>query len=125
MKRIILAMIVAAITSCGFNPVAPQGAQYFPTPEIYYLWWAELTECAGVGGDLNDVRFYSVVQDSVQGFNCVLGKDGCGGLWHDDHEIYLDERLLFYQRIVKHEMLHELLRPGKHTDERFLRCAGI
>ena len=108
-----------------FNPTAPVGAERYDPPAVYHTWWLETAECAHRVPAIayHDIRWYVVPSEEWQGFDCVLGEDGCAGLAHmHDHEIYVAAWFQMDERIVKHEMLHLLLPEPNHPPI-FQTCA--
>ena len=124
MFRWILAFLSLMFLGC-FNPTAPMGAVQYDPPAIYHVWWLEKAECVSQTPAVayHKVRWYVVPSEAWQGFDCVLGEDGCAGLAHmHDREIYLAAWFQMDERIVKHEMLHLLLPEPDHPPV-FKTCA--
>ena len=94
----------------------------YTPPSIYAEWWRAMEECSGRRAPMRRVRWY-VVPDAVE-FEW-RGKT-IAGLAFDDHRIVLAELLTWDQRLVKHEMLHDLLGVGGHPRYYFeLLCGEV
>ena len=110
-------MVVAA---CSLGPDAEEPPRLVrdvvdPPPE-YTQWWLELETCSGLDGDLRLVTFLEVVDPVMFGglqFPCGDGQL-CNGMWEAPHDISLAPRYVNHARLVKHEMLHELVRSPGH-----------
>ena len=59
--------------------------------------------------DFDRVRFWKVKGDV---FPCPGGP--CAGRWQSPHHVYIADRWVDHAALVKHEMLHDLLRTGDH-----------
>lgn len=112
---------VLALAACGVAP-DPDGLpggtvrQGIPAPFEYLDWWDEISECSGESGDINEVRFYVVVRPLLllgNAFPCGNGLV-CNGLWEAPHDITLAPGHVGTETLVKHEMLHELIRVAGH-----------
>ena len=92
--------------------------------ETHIRWWKELEECAGVGGELDELRFLEVLApltDSGQQFPCFSDGRFCSGAWEPPRTIFVASGMTESERTVKHEMLHALLKSPAHGPE-FLAC---
>lgn len=104
----------------------------FIAPRIFRKWWEEVSECSHLSGDLERIHWFRTRQENIP---CIAYDNGkCSGIWHYPHDIYLSNEVvtrLYYfpgsnefigaMSVVKHEMLHDLLQNGIHT-ETFVRC---
>lgn len=97
-------------------------------PSAYRVWWAETESCSGVQGDFERVRFYLVrapVGGTGRWFPCESEEGAlCSGLWRAPHDIYLAPALVESERLVKHEMLHDLVRVAGHPPV-FESCGSL
>ena len=104
------------VLSVGFafgclESFAPAGAKEFTPPDIYRTWWAEVEACAQLSGDFSRVEWYEVPGSR---YDCSAYPTGCAGSWHPPHTIYVAQAWENDPRVVKHEMLHDLLQRGDH-----------
>ena len=123
MRRLFLALpLVSACDATG--PLLPPGAQRFLAPAVYQQWWDLTEECSGLAGKLSDVIWYRVPGAA----EIPLG-DGSfvNGRWDAvENRIVLDGDAEFAGDLVRHEMLHALLRAGGHPRSVFIgRCSGV
>jgi len=82
----------------------------------YAMWWSELESCSGVTGDFDRLRFFEVVAPVFvdgQQFPCGQGFV-CNGMWESPHDISVAPAFRRTERLVKHEMLHDLLLVVDH-----------
>ncbi len=86
-------------------------------PDLAYrAWWNELQSCSGATADYNRLRFFEVVSPLSAGdsqFPCGRGFS-CNGMWERPHDISLAPAFVNSRRLVKHEMLHDLLATVEH-----------
>jgi hypothetical protein len=119
---------VAGVTSCR-DPVVPE--QYFPrgaiplqpVPDVYATWWSETEACSGRKGNFRAVSFYVV--PGAEGWR--WGNSTIEGSWVElGNRITVGELRAMRARILRHEMLHAILRTGEHPEEYFVtRCGDI
>ena len=93
-----------------------------PPPVDYDAWWRATEACAGVRGEISAVRWFVIDQDrfSVDGtwFNAFWFAAG--------NIIVLARPYVYDGPVVRHEMLHALLRRGDHPAAYFRgRCARV
>lgn len=120
-RRLVPTLLVAsAALSCDIG-VGTDGSsehlvlQRYAPPTIYVAWWAQIRECSGLTGSFGDLRFFTVASPvTLRGtqFPCGEGMM-CNGVWDAPHDITLAPAYVESERLVKHEMLHDLIgRPG-------------
>jgi hypothetical protein len=107
-SAVALATLLAA---CGFDPA---GSQPWEPPGIYREWWAATEACSGLSGDFDRVEWMVVPGES---FDCASGQ--CVGHWDPDHRIWLADEWKQHEMVVRHEMLHDLMRRSGHPDPPF------
>jgi hypothetical protein len=102
----------------------PPGAASFSPPAIYREWWTLTEECSGQRGDFHSVRWY-VVPDA-QTLRDAQGRE-IDAYWEArGNRIVIANASQHSGDLVRHEMLHALIRADGHPREQFLnRCAGI
>lgn len=110
-------LMLPALGSCGVG-TDPDGLvrRTFEPSLQYRAWWAQISQCSGRTGDLPRIRFFVAVHPvSIGGRQFPCG-DGafCNGIWEAPHDITLAPALTGDERLVKHEMLHELIREAGH-----------
>lgn len=102
----------------------PSGAERFDPPAVYAEWWGLTEACSGLTGDFSRVAWYRVPNTATIPF----GEAGAlvNGLWEGDgNRIILGGDNLEEGDLVRHEMLHALLRQGGHPRTMFIgRCRG-
>jgi hypothetical protein len=115
-------MIILAAVAC-VEPAAPlpSNSQRFTAPPVYQLWWSMVQACSGHTGNLAAVEWYVVPgADSISD-----GSEGVAGYWSSsDNRIVLIGSGEFNGPLVRHEMLHELVRVDGHPRSEFVRRFG-
>ena len=119
-----LAVVSLAIVVCTSvtEPVLPKDAMEFSPPPVYSAWWNMTQTCSRLTGSLGAVTWYTtdeVVHDISSG-------DVIAGYWvPGSNRIVLNSAVMMDGGIVRHEMLHALIRHGGHPRNQFLgNCAG-
>lgn len=104
------------------DPPLPDGTQTFTPPSYYTTWWAMTSACSGVSGDLAAVQWYVV----PAGTSLVLDGAQLSGYWSEaSNRIVLRDDARSDGAVVRHEMLHALIRVGGHPRQYFIdRCGG-
>ena len=103
-------------------PTLPLGAIEIPVPVAYQVWHAKTEACSGLSGDFSTIKFYV-----VPGVETFSTKDGAkAGEWTSDgvtNRIVLAGNYQNFEMVVRHELLHSLLRKEGHPAEYFVdRC---
>lgn len=112
MRRLVLVVsILASLGGCGFDPA---GEQPMAAPTNYRAWWTKTEACSGLTGDFDRVEWLVV---PGRGFSCKSGQ--CAGHWEPDHRIFIASDWTGNEMVVRHEMLHELLRRSGHPSPPF------
>ena len=117
-------MLLLSIVSCTriVDPVLDSGAQQFERPLVYARWWSLVESCSGIQGSLAAITWYQVPGSSVN----LDGKDVSGYWSRASNSIVLASDEVLGGAIVRHEMLHALVRQPGHSREYFLnRCGGV
>ena len=122
-RTVWLSAIVVAV--CGIAPPPPPlpvGAVHFLPPEVFREWWSATEQCAGISKDFTDILWY-VVPDQ-QSIPTANGEKV--GLWFGSvsgSAIVLAGDWKNSELVVRHEILHHLLKEVKHPNEYFKdRC---
>jgi hypothetical protein len=112
---------VLVLSACGVGP-DPDGLpgstvrEAIPTPFEYEPWWEEISVCSGISGELERLNFLVVVQPLLlngAAFPCGDG-EVCNGLWESPHTITFAPAHVATEKLVKHEMLHDLIGQSGH-----------
>jgi hypothetical protein len=123
MRRIALLALLGACTTLIDQPL-PTGAEPFVPPAVYQQWW-ELTEaCSGVSASMSAVSWYH-----VPGAETIPLEDGTavnGRFDPVNNRIVLAGNAELEGDLVRHEMLHALIRSPGHPRAAFIgRCGGV
>jgi hypothetical protein len=113
--------LIAACTTI-VEPALPSDAEEFSPPPVYSTWWNMTQACSALTGSLGAVTWYqtnTVVYDTHSG-------DVIAGYWEPgSNRIVLTSSVMMDGGIVRHEMLHALIRKGGHPRGQFLsNCSG-
>jgi hypothetical protein len=105
------------------DPPLPPGSQRFAPPDLYQGWWAVTEACSGVQGDFSAIQWYSVPPDANLG--STEGGD-IDAYWSSpSNRIVVRQTYALQGILIRHEMLHALLKSGGHPRLYFLeRCSG-
>ena len=118
------AMLLLVAFACSENTAPlPSGSVRFIPPPVYSLWWSMAEACSGRTGTLGDIQWYTVPNvDSIP-----AGDEEVSGYWSSgDNRIVLIGAGQFNGTLVRHEMLHALLRVKGHPRSQFVgACAGL
>jgi len=120
-----LFLALPLLEACDLTgPALPAGAEHFVPPAAYQQWWQLTEECSGSSGSFADVRWYR-----VPGVDVIPLGDGTSvnARWDaSGNRIILAGDTEFAGDLVRHEMLHALLRSGGHPRNAFIaRCGGV
>lgn len=104
------------------DPKLPADAEQFTPPPVYSTWWKMTQACSSLSGSLGAVTWYKtdqIVHDVHTG-------DVIAGYWTAaSNSIVLTGSVMLDGEIVRHEMLHALVRKAGHPRDQFLgKCAG-
>lgn len=102
--------------------VMPEGAVPVAAPAVYREWYQRTEACSGRTGNLDAVQFYV-----VPGVETFETRDGPQvGVWIGEggsHRIVIAGNYQGHEMVVRHELLHTLLRQTGHPEEYFVsRC---
>ena len=125
--RTFLPMVVASLASgcAALSPsesLMPAGAVPVPMTAQYQSWFRSTEACSGIRGTVENLQFYVV--PGVETFATPDGQKV--GEWISEggnHRIVLAGNYQDHEMVVRHELLHALLRQAGHPDEYFVnRC---
>ena len=125
-SRCIAAVASFVALSCQgiTDPALPGDAIRFAPPPVYAQWWALTEDCSGITRSLDAVQFYRIPNASTIPDN-TYGE--VAAYWSPaSNRIVLADFYEMQGKLVRHEMLHALLRVNGHPPEYFQgRCAGV
>lgn len=101
----------------------PRDATAFSPPGVYATWWAMVESCSGLTRPASEIAWFVVPGHTLT----LRGVDAAGAFIMDARgpHIILASTALDDGVVVRHEMLHALLRKRAHPRGQFLgRCAG-
>lgn len=104
------------------SPLPQTAVPMTPLPQ-YKLWWSVTTQCAKIVRRFEDIHWYVV--PGVRSFSTEVGTAN-GAYQQVNNRIILAEGVLNAGAVVRHEMLHALLRQPAHPVDYFQRrCSGV
>lgn len=118
-----VASIAFGLGACSLiTAPLPPNAEAFAPPAVFARWWAMTEACSGTSGDMSAVRWYR-----VPGAQFVFHGQAVAGYWNSStNRIVLAADVLEEGDMVRHEMLHALLRKPVHPRAQFLgSCAAL
>ena len=124
--RVVLLLALAATSACysivGPDETLPPDAVRTEPLAEYELWYSQMELCTGETGSYGAVRWFEVPYNRWWD---PIGEQYAIGTWRAPHDIYLSVGELANEKLVKHEIVHDLLRGGQIYDPRFKECSGI
>ena len=122
MKRVVALFLLAA---CGDNivdPPLPDSAVRFDPPAVYARWWEMTQACSGIRRTLQDVKWYRSPNRTVP-----LDGDQVTAYWSlGSNRIVVVDEYRLDGPVIRHEMLHALIRLEGHPREHFVeKCGGV
>lgn len=124
LRTLAIPAVLAAVIGCTTEPdsALPDGAVPLQASEQYRTWWSETETCSRLSGAFDRVEWYVV--PGVASFQTDQGeKVGLRIQTGDRTQIVLAEYYSNHPMVVRHEMLHALLKRGGHPTEYFeTRC---
>lgn len=123
MKSRILVLAASLLVACQLSEPFPFPSEslrlYSPPMPLYTLWWEAVEACAGRTASLANVSWYVTQPGQL----LVVRGDTLDGAWFAD-----GNRIALFRGVgpvVRHEMLHAILRDGTHPAAMFAgRCSG-
>ena len=120
--------LMAGIAGCEATAPLPAGAIAITPREYYPLWWSMVENCSGKTRPMSEIDWYIVHGDR---FMSSPGESSSGVYYEKAHRIVIADYYAGNGPVVRHEMLHALLRRQseaeiEHPAEFYLRrCAAF
>ena len=109
MASVCLASLLVGSCSLFSDPL-PDGARRISPLAHYDRWWAMVEECSGLARSIAEVDWYSV---PGREFQAPDGRPASGAYSSDPDRIILAEEAMLDGQIVRHEILHALIKRGR------------
>jgi hypothetical protein len=91
-------------------------------PLVYQKWWAQTEACSGLKGDFNKISWYDTPETTL----IVDGEEATAYWSQGSNRIVLTHYVELDGQVVRHEMLHALVKGKGHPREQFLgKCRGV
>jgi len=125
-SRLLAAVAVgASLVACRnlVDPDLPANAERFTPPPVYARWWSMTESCSALSGDLSGVTWFMIPGVST----VLLNGQAVEGYWSlAGNRIVIAEAGRLSGGIVRHEMLHALMKASGHSRAKFLQdCGGV
>lgn len=118
------ALLLLSLWVCGCDVTAPPSGVHRFTPRAQYrAWWALTEACSGLRGNFDAVSWYLYRGGDV----FILEGTPVNAAWYaSGNRIVLGGSEELNGSLVRHEMLHALLKSGEHPRQQFLgSCSDI
>jgi hypothetical protein len=116
----------AVVGSCDTLPTEPRfpaDAVPLAVPDRYAVWWEVTEQCSGLSGRFADVHWYVI--PNVTSFT-VDREQYNGYWWLSGNRIVLAGGSILDGTLVRHEMLHALIKHDGHPRRYFVeQCGGV
>jgi hypothetical protein len=121
--QLLAAVAFAAACERIVDPALPPTATVLVPPPVYEKWWTMTESCSGVTRRMSDVSWFVV--PGVTQFQ--LNGEAVSGYWTEgSNRIVLADSSRLDGSVVRHEMLHALIKGSGHPRSAFLeKCAGL
>jgi hypothetical protein len=117
-------MVSGSVVACDVHIVDPSLSpvtEPFTPPLVYRKWYAQTEACSGVKGDFDKINWYHTPETTL----FVSGENATAYWSAGSNRIVLTRNVELDGQIVRHEMLHSLVRGKGHPREQFLgKCRG-
>jgi hypothetical protein len=117
---------VAVVAACGseLTDPLPKGAVALdPPPVIYSVYWGEVEQCSGETADFSSIKWYYVPGDG--GFQSGNSADVVGVWEPQGNSITLAQYVMDNPLVVRHEMLHAILKRTDHPPQYFADYCAV
>ena len=112
---------VTAACSDVFEPLFPPNAVRVTPPPQYRVWWEVVERCSGYSADFAAVTWHRV--PIGEGLT-VRGESAAGAWFASGNAIAIGDGWRTVGSLVRHEILHAILRTGTHPREYFREACG-
>lgn len=113
---------LTAITVAG--QIFWHGAVDIKPPAAYEPLYEQLSACTEIERSFQDIRW--LVAQWIAEFDPAAGQvKNVEAVWLNNRTIVLRLENVYNKRVVAHEMLHDLLEGGEHTDPVFSFCLSL
>lgn len=114
-----ISALVLVVACDSTKSVLPDGLVAMSPPPRYGLWWSMVESCSGQSRAMSGVSWYVLPSGPLP--------NGAQGSYYDDtRSIVLSQSGVNKPGVVRHEMLHAILRVPGHPRDQFLgRCDGF
>jgi hypothetical protein len=113
-------ILVGCLAAIGcrdvFEPEFPPSAVAVPAPPEYRVWWEVVESCSGRTAPFNTVTWYRAPIGSGLSVN---GESAAGAWFVSGNRIVIGDGWKGSGPLVRHEILHAILRTGLHPREQF------
>ena len=117
------ALIILA--ACGdhiVDPALPASAARFDPPPAYSRWWDMTQACSGIRKDLGELQWYRSAAPTIR----LNGKEVTAYWSLGSKRIVVVDAYRLNGSVIRHEMLHSLIRQEGHPREYFMeKCGGV
>jgi hypothetical protein len=114
------AVLVTSIAACEYT-LYPADAEPLEPGAKYAVMWRTVEWCAGKRGDLGAIAWF-VTDVPARTAN---DDDVSGSWWISKNHVYLTRAYAEDESVIRHQMLHALLRRKHHTEEFIGSCGDI
>lgn len=117
-----ISLVFAAGCGSATDPL-PKGAVPLDPPAIYSVYWQEIEQCSGETADFAATKWYYVPGDG--GFPAGTSADVVGVWQPQSNSITLAQYVMGNPLVVRHEMLHAILKRTDHPSQYFVDACGL
>jgi hypothetical protein len=123
-SRRLCLLLVGALACSSVEPTAlPDDARRFTPEPIFESWWQQIEECSARTADFSLIEWY-VVPGEDPFIAPPLGREVLGYWDGSADRIVLLEYVENRSALVRHEILHAVLRRGDHPPRYFQTLCG-
>jgi hypothetical protein len=115
--RTALLLTALAFSGCSDAAGPDLGRVPIEPPTLYRTWWSTVEECSSLEGSFEQVRWFAVHEFG----------DGPGilGQWNARREITVRSDVWLDAPVVRHEILHDLLRGDRNHERPEWALCGL
>ena len=112
-------LVLFVLVGCTFYFAAPEDATRFEPPAIYREWYDLTAACVGIAGRFEDLEWYVLAEAWLSGD----GSRTIDGQWFKPHSVYVSVTHQYDQRLIRGEMIHDLIQGGGDHPPIFAACS--